>query len=171
MLEIIKIGVNSNFIFFFFFINMNDVHDVQCLRNFFGVSYIYISQNSRFITDITALKTSLVNFERLSRKRIRKNQREMIFVIASLFSSSCSSWLSSQNSGQLNFFDRIENSFTTCIFAYSPLFYLSLHQYFLFFYFFYKNIISRSPFFTWLFSTFLSTNFLKFIVKKDWMNR
>ena len=80
-----------NFIFFFFFINMNDVHDVQCLRNFFGVSYIYISQNSRFITDITALKTSLVNFERLSRKRIRKNQREMIFVIASLFSSSCSS--------------------------------------------------------------------------------
>lgn len=56
-------------------------------------------------------------------------------------------------------------------FAYSPLFYLSLHQYFLFFYFFYKNIISRSPFFTWLFSTFLSTNFLKFIVKKDWMNR
>lgn len=76
---------------------------------------IYISQNSRFITDITALKTSLVNFERLSRKRIRKNQREMIFVIASLFSSSCSSWLSSQNSGQLNFFDRIENSFTTCI--------------------------------------------------------
>lgn len=110
-------------------------------------------------------------FRKTFAEEIRKNQREMIFVIASLFSSSCSSWLSSQNSGQLNFFDRIENSFTTCIFAYSPLFYLSLHQYFLFFYFFYKNIISRSPFFTWLFSTFLSTNFLKFIVKKDWMNR
>lgn len=46
MLEIIKIGVNSNFIFFFFFINMNDVHDVQCLRNFFGVSYIYITEFS-----------------------------------------------------------------------------------------------------------------------------
>lgn len=33
---------------------------------------IYISQNSRFITDITALKTSLVYFERLSRKRYEK---------------------------------------------------------------------------------------------------
>lgn len=65
-MEIIKISINSdsNFIFFVNSVNMNDVHDVQYLRN--------LLQNSQFITDITALKTSLVYFERLSRKKYQK---------------------------------------------------------------------------------------------------
>lgn len=58
-------------------------------------------------------------------------------------------------------------------FAYSPLLYLSNIDltppiFFTFIFFFNKNITSHSPFFTWLLSIFLSlsTNFLKFIVKR-----
>lgn len=48
-MEIIKISINSdsNFIFFVNSVNMNDVHDVQYLRN--------LLQNSQFITDIIDL--------------------------------------------------------------------------------------------------------------------
>lgn len=133
--------------------------------------FLRVSQNSRFITDLTCVENFSCIFRKIFADEISKNQREIIFIIAGLFSSSRSSWLSPQNSGRLNFCDRIGNSFATCIlltlrFSIFRIL-IWLHRYFLFF-FFNKNITSHSPFFTWLLSIFLSlsTNFLKFIIKR-----
>lgn len=140
---------------------VNNVHDVQCLRNFFEFR---VSQNFQFITDLMVLKTSFVYFA----EEISKNQREIIFIIVNLFSSSCSSWLSLQNSDQLNFCNRIENSFTTCILLALRFSIFRILIYSTNIFYFYTKI-SHFPFFTSLLSIFLflSTNFLKFIIKRS----
>lgn len=140
---------------------VNNVHDVQCLRNFFEFR---VSQNFQFITDLMVLKTFFVYFA----EEISKNQREIIFIIVNLFSSSCSSWLSLQNSDQLNFCNQIENSFTTCILLALRFSIFRILIYSTNIFYFYTKI-SHFPFFTSLLSIFLflSTNFLKFIIKRS----
>lgn len=59
---------------------MNDVHDVQYLRN--------LLQNSQFITDINGVENFSYIFRKTFAEEISKNQREIILIIVSLFSSS-----------------------------------------------------------------------------------
>lgn len=101
-------------------------------------------------------------------RNIKKSERNNIHIIVNLFSSSCSSWLSLQNSDQLNFCNRIENSFTTCILLALRFSIFRILIYSTNIFYFYTKI-SHFPFFTSLLSIFLflSTNFLKFIIKRS----
>lgn len=91
---------------------MNDVHDVQYLRN--------LLQNSQFITDITALKTFLIYFERLSRRNIKKSERnnthycESVFLVVIILAKFRPIEFLRSNRKQLHYVH----------FAYSPFFYL-----------------------------------------------